>query len=195
MRKISNGKSNEFCPQTLFLYGTYKEDKTPNFGLFCWFSYTWHSELGVMACIGGDKLTKDLIRKNKVFSANLVNKPLLKLADYYGNKNGYETDKMNIVPDYTNGDTLNVPIIKNSPVNIELEAIQEVHLDGSDVFICKIHNTMVDENLMDDTLNIEEKIQQLQPVFTTCQTYFSQECTNVGHWGQPMKDIAVKKEK
>jgi len=50
--------SNNFCPQTLFLYGTYKEDGAPNFGLFCWFSYYWDTEMGVMACIGGDKLTK-----------------------------------------------------------------------------------------------------------------------------------------
>jgi hypothetical protein len=41
--------SNDFCPQTLFIYGTYKEDNTPNFGLFCWFSYYWDTELGVMA--------------------------------------------------------------------------------------------------------------------------------------------------
>jgi len=29
--KISTAISNDFCPQTLFLYGTYKEDKTPNY--------------------------------------------------------------------------------------------------------------------------------------------------------------------
>ena len=54
MGKVSIPITNDFCPQTLFLYGTYKEDGTPNFGLFCWFSYIWDSELGVMACIGGE---------------------------------------------------------------------------------------------------------------------------------------------
>ena len=43
---------NDFCPQTLFLYGNYKENGTPDFGLFCWFSYIWLEDgLGVMACI------------------------------------------------------------------------------------------------------------------------------------------------
>ncbi|HEY8499922.1 MAG TPA: hypothetical protein VIL89_04825 [Clostridia bacterium] len=50
MGKISIGPENKFCPQALFLYGTYKEDGTPNFGLFCWFSYCWdalnHKSLG-----------------------------------------------------------------------------------------------------------------------------------------------------
>ena len=37
-----------------------------------------------MACINGEKQTKDLIRKNGMFSANLVSEQLLPLADYYG---------------------------------------------------------------------------------------------------------------
>jgi len=61
--KKSISISNGFCPQSLFLYGTYKEDNTPNFGLFCWFSYYWDKEMGVMACIGENKLTKDRIRE------------------------------------------------------------------------------------------------------------------------------------
>lgn len=39
-----------------------------------------------MACIGEEKQTKDLIRKNGVFSANPVSEQLLPLADYYGVK-------------------------------------------------------------------------------------------------------------
>lgn len=34
MSKKSSPISTDFCPQTLFLYGTYKEDGTPNFILF-----------------------------------------------------------------------------------------------------------------------------------------------------------------
>ena len=34
MKKVSISITNDFCPQTLFLYGTYKEDGAPNFGLF-----------------------------------------------------------------------------------------------------------------------------------------------------------------
>ena len=39
MSKIKVKNYNDFCPQQLFLYGTYKDDGTPDFGLFCWFSY------------------------------------------------------------------------------------------------------------------------------------------------------------
>ena len=101
MSKVKGKLGNDFCPQSLFLYGTKKEDGTPDFGLFCWFSYATievEKELcmGVMACIGEEKLTKDLIRKNGVFSANLVTEKLLPLADYYGCTSGRDNpDKMN----------------------------------------------------------------------------------------------------
>ena len=54
MNKISLAPTNDFCPQTLFLYGTYGENDEPDFGLFCWFSYILDGQLGVMACIGGE---------------------------------------------------------------------------------------------------------------------------------------------
>jgi hypothetical protein len=49
--KKSMGISNGFCPQTLFVYGTYNDDGKPDFGLFCWVSYYWNEGLGVMAAI------------------------------------------------------------------------------------------------------------------------------------------------
>lgn len=115
MSKVSVPIGNHFCPQTLFLYGTFKEDGTPNFGLFCWFSYLWDSELGVMACIGGEKLTKDRIRETGVFSANLVTEAILPLADYFGNVEGYSEEKMNIPVETSRGAVLDVPILDSSP--------------------------------------------------------------------------------
>ena len=48
-----------------------------------------------MISIGEEKRTKDLIRKNGVFSANPVSEQLLPLADYYGCTCGRTTpDKM-----------------------------------------------------------------------------------------------------
>lgn len=189
MSKVSTKISNNFCPQTLFLYGTYKEDGTPNFGLFCWFSYTWDSELGVMACIGGDKLTKDCIRANGVFSANLVTEEMLPLADYYGCKNGYELDKMNITVEVMSGEVLNVPILSDSPWSYELEVQQEIHLDGSDVFLCKIRNVMADAKIIDENMSIEERIKQVAPVKTTFHTYFSFSGEQIASWGEPKARI------
>ena len=44
MKIVSQGFTNAFAPQTLYVYGTYKTDGTPNFGLFCWATYCWDEE-------------------------------------------------------------------------------------------------------------------------------------------------------
>ncbi|WP_461257101.1 flavin reductase family protein, partial [Treponema sp. R80B11-R83G3] len=156
--KKSIPTSNKFCPQSLFLYGAYKEDKTPNFGLFGWLSYYWDEEVGVMACIGENKLTLDLIRKNKVFSANLVTEEILPIADYFGNKPGYDNDKMNIEIETEKGQVLDVPIFTKSPFVFELEVDQSVIFKNSEVFFCKIRNALADEFLCDESMSVEKRI-------------------------------------
>ncbi len=192
MSKIPVSISNDFCPQTLFLYGTYKEDGTPNFGLFCWFSYCWDNQLGVMACIGGDKLTKDRIRETGVFSANLVTESMLPLADYLGTKEGYSSDKMNISIDTTKGNVLNVPILTSSPWIFELEVAKSVSLDDSEVYFCKIRNVLAEEGLVDEDKSVEQKLQEIAPISTTCSTYFSWSGKKLGAWGEPRMNFAKK---
>lgn len=190
---------NDFCPQQLFLYGTRKEDGTPDFGLFCWFSYTWtkgiygeDDGLGVMACIGGSKMTKDLIRKNGVFSANLVTEDLLPLADYYGNISGRENaDKMKYLPTVEKGAVLDVPTIAESPVSLELQVQQEIHLcDASDVFLCKIMGVTMNEELMDKDVPFIERFKTVKHVLCGGEErYVSADCRDLGAWGEPMKQL------
>lgn len=164
MERISNGPENKFCPQTLYLYGTYKEDGTPNFGLFCWFSYFHDGQLGVMCCIGGEKLTKDRIKAGKVFSANMVTESLLPVADYLGNTEGYKSGKMDIPVEIEQGKVLNVPILKDSPWVFELEVQQSIPLNGSEIFLCKIHNTIIAKELKDTSLSVDERLRLVAPV-------------------------------
>ncbi|RKJ41460.1 flavin reductase [Acutalibacter sp. 1XD8-33] len=186
MAKVQSS-GNDFCPQSLFLYGNYEENGTPHFGLFCWFSYCWlDSGLGVMACIGEEKTTKDLIRKTGVFSANLVNEPLLPLADYYGSTSGRENpDKMKRLPTIERGRVLNVPLIAESPVNFELKVLSERNLSpGCDLFVCRAENALMDERLKDQSLPVIERMKIAQPVSTVAEStyvnFFGQE---LGKWG------------
>jgi len=187
--KKSIPATNDFCPQTLFLYGTYKEDGSPNFGLFCWFSYYWDSELGVMACIGGEKLTKERINKTKIFSANLVTEELLPLADYWGNKNGNTDNKMSVAAEIEKGNILDVPTLVKSPWVYELEVTQSVPLNGGEVFLCKIRNVLVDESIWDKDISHEEKIKLIKPAQAVGETYFAWNGNAIGAWGEPMKKV------
>jgi flavin reductase (DIM6/NTAB) family NADH-FMN oxidoreductase RutF len=177
-----------FSPLTLFLYGTYKEDGTPNFGMFSWLNYCVDGEVGVIACIGGEKLTKDRIRANKVFSANLVSEELLPLADYFGNTSGYNEDKMRVPVEIERGQVLNVPVLTKSPWVYELEVQQSLQLEGSEVFFCKVRNVLADEAIYDEPENVEGWMNIIKPVQSVRASYFKWDGTSVGSFGEPMKE-------
>lgn len=162
MAKISKQATNDFCPQTLFLYGTYAEDRTPDFGLFCWFSYFWDGELGIMMCIGGEKLTKDRIKAGNSFSENLVTEKLLPMADYLGYKSVNDRDKMNFNADIGKGQVLDVPILTESPVNFEVEVTRSIPLNDEEVFLCKIRNVLYNEELTDENIPVGERLEKMR---------------------------------
>jgi len=189
MGKISLKPYNDYCPQTLFLYGTRDEQGNPDFGLFCWFSYIWaDGEMGVMCCIGGDKPTKTNIMRDKIFSASIVTENLLKEADYLGCVSGKNPDKMKIGLDIGRGAVLDVPVLNDSPVIFELEATDFIEKDGSTVILCKIRNVLQDESLSSDE-TFEQKLMRIAPVKTTCKHYFSYQGKDLGAWGEPMKKL------
>lgn len=166
--KISIGRDNKWCPRPLYLFGTFKEDGTPDFGLFCWFSYAWTDGLATMACIGENKLTLDRVRAAKVFSANLVTEATLPLADYFGSVSGYDSDKMSIPVNWEKGRTLDVPILTDCPVNFELEVRDLISLndEGSTVILCDIRDTLVDPMLADESIPSAERLRRMNPVTT-----------------------------
>lgn len=205
MAKINGSISNEFCPQSLYLYGNYEENGTPHFGMFCWFGWCWLGEgegkLGVMACIGEEKMTKDLIRKTGMFSANLVSEALLPLADYYGCTSGRENPgKMERVPTVERGRVLNVPTIAESPVSFELKVVEEETLaqgrlgDGaastSTLFLCEVVNVVIDERLVDKATPFAERLRLAAPVVTAGEEQYSTlDGRILGSWGEPQKQL------
>lgn len=191
MGKKSLKPNNDYCPQTLFLYGTYDENGNPDFGLFCWFSYIWDGEMGVMCCIGGNKTTRENIERSRVFSANIVTEEMLSVADYLGTVSGKNPDKMKIELDMGKGEVLNVPILNNSPVNFELEVTDLIQKHDGEVILCKIRNVLQDETLSSDE-SVDQKLSRISPVKTTAKTYLSYDGRNLGAWGEPMKKLSLQ---
>ncbi|MCH5288083.1 MAG: flavin reductase [Christensenellaceae bacterium] len=190
--KVSIGRDNRWCPRPLYLFGTFREDGTPDFGLFCWFSYAWTDGLAAITCIGENKLTLDRIRATKVFSANLVTEATLPLADYFGSVSGYDPEKMNIPLDWEKGETLNVPILSDCPMAFELEVRELISLndEGSTVLICEIRNTLVDPMLEDESIPTAERLARMNPVTTAghCE-YWSWQGQRLGGWHGLAKQI------
>jgi len=178
-------------PQPLYLYGTNKEDGSPNFGLFTWFTFCWDGEYKIMACIGEPKLTKDRILAEGKFSANLVTEVLLPLADYMGNNSGHNPEKMNTPINLSRGKVLDVPVLNDSPLVYELEVDKHIPMaDNSDVFICKIRNTQ-DVSKATGAPNLEDIVRAHNPVISVGMEYFTLQPVSKGPWGQ-WKDLNKK---
>lgn len=193
MSKVSVPVNNDICPQTLFVYGTYKEDGQPNFGLFCWFSYCWYDQLGVMCAIGGRKTTQERILANRVFSANLVVEKNLPLADYFGTADGHDADKMDIPVEWEKGAVLDVPVLSSSPLTFELEVDRVITTneeEGDTVFLCRIRNVLQDADLVDSGLPVQEQMQKIGVVSTTgTMDYWSWDGRHLGAWHEPAQKI------
>ena len=193
MSKVSVPVNNDICPQTLFVYGTYKEDGQPNFGLFCWFSYCWYDDLGVMCAIGGRKTTQERILANRVFSANLVVEKNLSLADYFGTADGHDADKMDITVEWEKAAVLDVPVLTSSPLTFELEVDRVISTneeEGDTVFLCRIRNVLQDADLVDSGLSVQELMQKIGVVSTTgTMDYWSWDGRHLGAWHEPAQKI------
>lgn len=192
MKKVSVPATNDVCPQTLFVYGTMNEDHTPDFGLFCWFSYCWFDQLGVICAIGGSKRTLENIRRNKVFSANLVVENNLPLADYFGTADGRDGDKMDIPFEWEPGAELDVPTLCSSPLSFELEAVQEIATGERDetVLLCHIRNTLKDEALTASGMTPEEMLKATAAVRTCIDNdYWAWDGRHLGKWHERAKEI------
>ena len=177
MSKVSVPVTNDLCPQTLFVYGTYKEDGQPNFGLFCWFSYCWYDDLGVMCAIGGRKTTQERILANRVFSANMVVEKNLPLADYFGTADGHDADKMDIPVAWEKGAVLDVPVLSSSPLTFELE-------------VDKVISTNEEAELVDSKLPLPELMQKIGTVSTTgTMDYWSWDGRHLGMWHEPAQQV------
>ena len=191
--KVSVPVTNDLCPQTLFTYGTFKADGTPNFGLFCWFSYCWFDELGVMCAIGGPKQTQERILANRVFSANLVTESNLALSDYFGTADGHDADKMDIPFGWERGQVLDVPVLSDCPFSFELEVDKVIptnEAEGDTVFLCRIRNVLKDAALVDSGLPVDELMRKIGAVRTAGGIeYWAWDGRHLGSWHEPAQKI------
>ena len=197
MKKVSVPVTNDLCPQTLFVYGTKNEDGTPDFGLFCWFSYCWFDQLGVICAIGGSKRTLENIRRTKVFSANLVVEDNLPMADYFGTADGRDGDKMDVKVEWEQGAVLDVPVLLSSPFCFELEVDKEIATGESNetVLLCRIKNTLKAENLVDSAMTSEEMFKTVAAVRTCVDNdYWSWDGRHLGKWHERAKEIKADVE-
>lgn len=183
MEKISIPPEWVFSPQPMYIIGTKNEDGTPNFCIITWLGFSFDKGPNIMMTVGGTKLTKTNILREKKFSANMITEDNLWLADYFGNTNGEEGEKNAVSYSYNWGEAVDVPIINECHWSYECEVTKVIELDGAHLFLAAIRNIQIDkeyENM--DMKKID--LTKIHPAIYAPYNYFSigSKLGEMGEW-------------
>ena len=98
-----------------------------------------------------ERYSYELIKEKGQFVVNLTTEKLVRAADFCGVKSGRDIDKFETVGLTPEKATeVDVPLIMESPVNIECIVKNRIELGSHDLFIGQIVAVHVDESLMDE---------------------------------------------
>lgn len=115
----------------------------------------------IMLSMGKTHYSNRGIRKNRTVSVNLANSDMLVKADYVGLVSGNSTDKSDVF-EYYYGTLKGAPLIKDSPLSMECEVVDNYETETHDNFILKIVNTYVNEDVLDEDGKID--YERVKPV-------------------------------
>jgi len=96
-----------------------------------------------------ERYSHGLIKEKGQFVVNLTTESLAFATDFCGVKSGRDVDKFQHLKLNTlKASVVDVPLIKESPINIECEVKQILELGSHDMFIAEIVAVNVDEELL-----------------------------------------------
>lgn len=97
-----------------------------------------------------ERYSYDIIKKSGEFVINLTTKRLAKSTDFAGVRSGRDIDKFETLKlTKEKAYEVNVPLIKESPVNIECKVTEIKELGSHHMFIAKVLCVDVDEKYLD----------------------------------------------
>lgn len=113
----------------------------------------------------------EMIKNSREFVINLTTKDLAKATDFCGVRSGRDLDKFKETG-LTKGEAqiVNVPIIEESPVNIECRVEDIVPLGSHHMFTAKVVNIMVDDIYMEE--NGRFALEKTNPLIYSHGGYF-----------------------
>ena len=98
-----------------------------------------------------ERYSHHMLKENKEFVINLVSKEICRAADFCGVRSGRDLDKFEATGlTREKASTVNVPLVKESPVNIECKVKEVKELGSHDMFIAEVVGVTIDNQYMDD---------------------------------------------
>ena len=124
----------------------------PNIITIAWTGTVCTSPAMTYISVRKERYSYDFIKDSGKFVINLTTKSLVRATDFCGVKSGRDFDKFTHCGlTKTKGTLTDVPMIAESPVNIECEVTQIVELGSHDMFLAKVLGITIEDSYLDET--------------------------------------------
>lgn len=142
-------------PVPVVMVSCVDRDNKPNIITVAWAGTINSKPPMISISLRKERYSYNLIREKGQFVINLTNRRLAFAADFCGVKSGRDVDKIEVLKlELEKASKVDVPLIKDSPVNLECVVRDIVELGSHDMFIAEIVAVNVDERLLDKSARL-----------------------------------------
>lgn len=172
------------CPVLLV---TSKHNETQNIFTVSWSGIACSHPEYVTISIKPSRFSYSIIKNSGYFVINIVNKKLLPIANYCGVHSGKNHNKFKECKLTTlQAGMIDVPIIKECPINIECKVEKIIELGSHDLFVGRVLNKLIDSDIECDDMHA-----LLKPVCYFRPNYYALEEDSLGVYGQLMNELPL----
>lgn len=142
---------NMLYPVPAVMVSCAREGERPNIITVAWAGTVCSDPAMVSISVRKERFSYGIIRDTGEFVINLVNKKLVRAADYCGVKSGRDRDKFQdtrLTPQASR--YVKAPGIEESPVNIECRVADVKELGSHHMFIAQVVGVTIDNGYMDE---------------------------------------------
>ena len=151
MGKIQFKPGNMLYPLPAVLVSVADKAGNSNLITIAWTGTVCSAPPMVSISVKPERYSYHMIEETGEFVINLTTEKLAYATDYCGVKSGKDVDKwkkMHLTP--IPADVVKVPMVKESPVNLECKVIEKKELGSHHMFLAEVVAVHVDETYMDE---------------------------------------------
>jgi len=157
--RINIGNNAFVLPEPQTIVGSMLEGK-PNFMALAWITRLNYKPCLMGIAINKGHATHKAIMKTRQFSVNLPSVDMVEATDYVGLASGNRTDKSEVF-DIHYGVLGKAPLIKECPLSMEFELVQEVDMPTNTMFIGELKAAWSEECFLTDGYVDIEKVRPM----------------------------------
>ena len=142
---------NMLYPVPAVMVSCGRKGEKPNIITVAWAGTVCSDPPMVSISVRKERYSYEIIRETGEFVINLVNRELVRAADYCGVKSGRDTDKfkeMGLTAQPSR--YVGAPGIGESPVNLECRVTNRLELGSHDMFLARVEGVAIDGKYTDE---------------------------------------------